>query len=70
VKGMASMDEMNCTICDKPLSGSLDTFGDHDTPLCWGCWSEAMALDVPAKDMPSSEITAAIWAADVEQREG
>lgn len=25
---------MNCTICQAPLSGGVDTFGDHDLPMC------------------------------------
>lgn len=66
---MTKIMHVHCTICGCNLTGGLDTFGDWDAPLCWTCWSSAMALDVPAEDLASSEITAAIWAADAEDRE-
>lgn len=25
---------MNCVVCDKPLTGGIDTFGPIDAPLC------------------------------------
>lgn len=28
-----------CTCCQTPLTGSLDTFGEVDAPMCWPCWS-------------------------------
>jgi len=31
---------ITCTICDNPLSGGLDTFGDFNFPMCQECyWS-------------------------------
>lgn len=30
---------MTCTVCEKPLSGGLDTYGRHDTPVCWNCFN-------------------------------
>lgn len=31
-----------CTACHVSLTGSLDTFGDVDAPLCWSCWSSCV----------------------------
>ena len=28
----------SCFMCETPLSGGIDTFGDHDAPLCSDCW--------------------------------
>lgn len=58
---------IQCTICDCELTNGLDTYGDWDAPLCWTCWSEAMALEVPAEELGDTMITADIWAADVER---
>ena len=32
---------MNCTVCDKALSGRLDTFGPVGCEMCWDCWKIA-----------------------------
>ncbi len=31
---------MNCTCCQQPLTGGLDTYGDVGQEMCWDCWSE------------------------------
>ncbi len=31
---------MRCTICNKPLTGKLDTYGDVGQEVCWTCWCE------------------------------
>lgn len=31
---------MWCTACFKQLTNGLDTFGQHNMPLCWDCFSE------------------------------
>ncbi len=31
---------MNCTLCNVPLSGRLDTYGPVGDELCWACYSE------------------------------
>jgi hypothetical protein len=34
------MSECKCTVCERPLSGGLDTYGLIQFPLCWGCWRD------------------------------
>jgi len=34
------METIACTLCEKELSGGLDTFGPLETPLCWDCWTD------------------------------
>ena len=29
-----------CTVCEKPLTGGLDTYGAHNEPMCWDCYAE------------------------------
>ena len=29
---------MNCLLCNRELSGGLDTFGTLEAPLCQSCW--------------------------------
>lgn len=29
---------MNCSLCNRKLSGGLDTFGTLEVPLCQTCW--------------------------------
>lgn len=31
---------MNCVLCDKPLTGQLDTFGDVQAPMRWDCYAD------------------------------
>lgn len=33
------MMNVQCAVCEKPLSGGVDTFGDVHAPLCWDCFS-------------------------------
>jgi hypothetical protein len=72
----------HCTICGCELTSGLDTFGDWDAPLCWGCWLEKIESVCEALDnlLLSTQISirryrakvsiAAIWAANAEEREG
>lgn len=38
---------MKCSACATPLQGNLDTYGDHDQPMCWCCWSALMFEETP-----------------------
>ena len=43
---------IKCTICDKPLTGGLDTFGDAQFPMCQECyWSFDSAESDPYKQL-------------------
>jgi hypothetical protein len=35
---------MKC-VCGKELANELDTFGDHDHPMCWGCYAAGNDVD-------------------------
>lgn len=28
-----------CSVCQTPLTGGLDTYGDAGSPLCWDCYA-------------------------------
>ena len=28
-----------CVVCDMPLTGNLDTYGDDGIEMCWTCYS-------------------------------
>jgi hypothetical protein len=30
--------EIRCVGCGAELTNGLDTFGDDDAPMCWGCY--------------------------------
>ena len=32
---------MKCTVCERQLSGKLDTFGPLGVEMCWDCWKVA-----------------------------
>lgn len=36
---------MNCSVCGKPLTNGLDTYGDVGAELCMDCW-----YDLPEED--------------------
>lgn len=36
---------MNCTICETPLTGGLDTYGDTGEELCFDCWNMLESAD-------------------------
>lgn len=29
---------MNCTLCEVPLTGGMDTYGDVGSEICYECW--------------------------------
>lgn len=33
---------MNCSLCNKPLSGGMDTFGEVGQEMCWDCYSSLL----------------------------
>lgn len=37
------MSKITCSVCAKPLTNGLDTFGDVHNPMCWDCWAESNA---------------------------
>lgn len=46
------MSDIKCTICDKALTGGLDTFGDVRFPMCQECyWSLSTAESDPYKQL-------------------
>lgn len=53
---------IQCTSCQTPLRGEVDTFGSIDAPMCWNCHS-ALIFDTPSEPL---EITASIFAADAD----
>lgn len=43
---------MECVVCNKPLNGNLDTFGERGLEMCWEHWS--IAGDEPELAMTDS----------------
>lgn len=42
------MTEIKCTCCGKPLTGGVDTFGEHFAPMCWDCESCLLWDELPS----------------------
>lgn len=47
---------INCTACQKPLTGGTDTFGDMQLPMCQECWFDLGYEPLEAKTIGVLEL--------------
>lgn len=47
-----------CFVCEKPLTGSLDTFGDKDRPVCQSCFLSCAQTEEEAEQEETRRIMA------------